>query len=298
MFLILDQQQTEFSLKLKDTAENKGIKTLYLTSTEIAQDLVLAFQLTDKKDSFKLRYRDTSIESQDLYGIYCGIHNFWPELWPRYTAEDARYAAQETYSLWVAMLASLSCRVINQPALDALAGTVLSKPETLHLAQKLGFRIPMIITLESGKVAADLSSSNTALQYADLGQNIAGEIELSDANKSDLQQSNNHCRITEIVAGQPAFVTLVGEQFFACCIDDRGMYQLMKNNDIPISEKTRIQNMQKELNLNMAEYYFRISKDNTWIFSGYGLPPSYSVKAFGDRLYDYIVNYAIGNGGS
>jgi hypothetical protein len=48
----------------------------------------------------------------------------------------------------------------------------------------------------------------------------------------------------------------------------------------------------------MAEFYFRLTADQSWVFSGYGRVPEHSVAAFGNDIIDYIVDYAIGNGGS
>ena len=170
MFLILSQAPTEFSLRLKRAAEHKGLKTLHLTSAEIARDLALVFHLTEESVNLSLNYKGASIGTADISGVYCEINVFDYSLWERFSPEDAQYAAQETQALWLAILASLPCRVVNPPALDTLAGTLLSTPEILYLAHRLGFPIPMVISLESGKTASELLTTGATVFYADLGE--------------------------------------------------------------------------------------------------------------------------------
>ena len=51
MFLILDQYLTEFNLRLKRVTERKEMKTLLLTSAQIALDLALVFRLSEQDAS-------------------------------------------------------------------------------------------------------------------------------------------------------------------------------------------------------------------------------------------------------
>lgn len=296
MFLILDQHLTEFSLSLRRVAERKGFKTLLLTSAEIARDLALVFYLSEQNVSLWLRYQDITIETPDIDGVYCGINVFEPELWERFSPEDAEYAAQETQALWLAILASLPCRVVNPPALDTLAGTLLSTPEILYFAHRLGFQIPMVITLESGKVTAELLVAGVSARYADLGKVWINETGLSDGDLPSLAQNEDHFRVKEEVPGRPVHVTLVGDQFFASALDADGSVTSVAARQIPCPVRTRLQTLHKWLNLNLAEYYFQVMADDTWVFSGCGRPPTSAVRAFGDVLFEQIVDYATGKG--
>jgi hypothetical protein len=298
LFLILDQQQTEFSLRLSSVAERKGLNTLLLTSAEIVRNLALHFYLSEQHVSLQLRYQDAIIESRDIDGVYCGINAFEPGLWPEFSPEDADFAARETQALWLAILASLPCRVVNPPALDTLAGTLLDTPEILYLAHQLGFQIPMTITLESGKVAAELLATGVPARYADLGAVWINEVPLSPVELSSLAHNEDHSRITEEMPGKPFYVTLVGNQFLASAVKEAdGSVRPVAASQIPRPIKTRLRTLQKRLNLNLAEYQFRVTVNGGWVFSGCGRPPSFGAAAYGDDLFAQIVDYATGKGG-
>jgi hypothetical protein len=296
LFLILDQQLTEFGLRLRSVAERKGLKTLLLTSAEIVQDLALVFHLSEQDASLQLRYQNDTIETHDIDGVYCGINTFEPRLWEQFSPEDAEYAAQETQALWLAILASLPCRVVNPPALDSLAGTLLSTPEILYLAHRLGFQIPMVVTLESGKVAAELLSAGVPARYADLGEVWINEMGLSQDDLFRVAQNEDHFRVKEEAPGKPTCVTLVGDQFFVCVPDVGNSIRSAAVGEMPRPTRTRLRTLHKELNLSLAEYYFRTVADGTWFFSGYGRPPIFAVAAYGDTLFERIVDYATGKG--
>ena len=89
MFLILDQYLTEFNLRLKRVTERKEMKTLLLTSAQIALDLVLVFRLSEQDASIHLQYQDATIETLDINGVYCGINTFEPRLWEQFTLDFA-----------------------------------------------------------------------------------------------------------------------------------------------------------------------------------------------------------------
>ena len=296
MFLILDQYLTEFSLRLKQVAERKEMKTLLLTSAQITRDLALAFNLSGQDASLHLHYRDVTIETPDIDGIYCGINAFEPGLWEHFTHEDSEYAARETQALWLAILASLPCRVVNPPALDTLAGTLLSTPEILHLAHQLGFKIPMVITMESGKVTAELLATGAPARYSDLGKVRISETCLSQKEYSNLEQNEDHFLVKEEVSGNLMYVTLVGDQFFVCEKDFDGSVKPIDARQIPNQIRIRLRTLQKKLNLNLAEYNFRVMADGTWVFCGCGRPPTLSVAAYGDTLFEQIIDYATGKG--
>ncbi|MGD8505070.1 MAG: hypothetical protein PVF15_00190 [Candidatus Bathyarchaeota archaeon] len=296
MFLILDQQLTEFSRRLKNVAERKGLETLVLTSAEIARDLVLVFHLSDKGVKFQLSFQGTSIESHCIDGVYCGINAFEPKLWDQFSSKDAEYAAWETQALWLAILASLPCQVVNPPALDTMAGTLLSTPEILYFAHRLGFQIPAIVSLESGKVTAELLSSGVTARYADLGDAWISEKSSSRVDLSLLEQKENHFRVTEEIPGRMMSVALVGSRFFACALDSEDTLTPITYRQIPRLVRTRLRTLHKWLNLNVAEYYFHVTAKDTWIFSGCGRPPTLAVTAFGDAIFEHIINFAVGKG--
>ena len=296
MFFILDHKETGFGQQLKSNATEKGIKTIYLTSQDIVHDILLDYRLTDHDEKFLIRAGNFEFSSEDIFGAYCGLNNFWPDLWPGFSSTDAQYAAQETYALWLAMLSSLTCRVINKPALDTLAGSLLSVTETLFLGHKHGLDIPLTLVLESGQTASALINDHSSVEYTDLGNKPWAAEKQDNKPESSHALNANHCRITEVVSGKLVFITQVGDRFFSCTKNGKDAAVPI---DILIPDKVYagLRSLQKVLNLNMAEYYFRISKDQSWIFSGYGRVPEQSVKAYGKEIIDYIVNYAIGNGG-
>lgn len=291
MFLILDEQLTEFSLRLKAVAERTGPKPLLLTSAEICQDLALAFYLSGQDVRLDLRYRDTILGRDDIEGVYCGINAFEPRLWKHFAPQDAEYAARETQALWLAILSSLPCRVVNPPALDTLAGTLLSTPETLYLAQQLGFSTPMVVTLESGKAAAELLATGTPACYADLGGVWITETGFRQVDLSSLAQREHHYRVTEMVPGRPVWLTLVGGLELGCALDAAGKARPLAADEIPQSVRARLRTLHQRLNLNVAEYHFRAMTDGTWFFTGYGRPPTFAAAAFGDTLFDRIIDY-------
>lgn len=293
MLLILDQYPTEFSLTLKRAAERKGLTTLLLTSAEIVHDLALAFYITEQEIKLHLQYQDIDIETREIEGVYCGINAFEEGLWERFSHKDAEYAARETQALWLAILASLPCRIVNPPALDTLAGTLLSTPEILDLAHQHGFHIPMVVNLESGKVAAELLASGGRTDCADLGEIWINETALRKDDLSKLSHNENHFRVVEKTPGKSIYVTLVSDEFFACAPDANGSIISISTDQIPSAIRTRLQTLQKQLNLKMAEYRFKILADETWVFSGYERPPIFAVAAYGDTLFEQIVNYII-----
>lgn len=296
MFLIIDHEETGFGQQLKSSATEKGIRTIYLTSKAIVHDILLDYRLTDQDEKFLIRAGNIELHSEDILGAYCGLNNFWPELWPGFSNKDAQYAAQETYALWLAMLSSLTCRVINKPAMDTLAGNLLSVPETLFLANKHGFDIPLTLTIESGHAASSLLKDHPAIEYTDLGKNPGEAERQENTHGPTAELTANHCRITEIVSGRLVYIAQIGERLFLSSKNGSGK-PVPADIIIPDKVYVGLHSLQKVLNLNMAEYYFRLDEDQSWIFSGYARVPEQSVNAYGSDIIDYIVNYAIGNGG-
>lgn len=297
MFLILDYEKTTFGRHLLAAARSMHLNTLYLTGKEIVHGLSIDYRLTDHDKRFTIRFGKQLIRSEDIYGVYCGLDYFTPMLWPCFSVKDADYAAQETYALWLALLTTLSCRMLNSPALDTLAGHMLSVPETLSMALKHGLNIPLSITLESGSAASTLLAAHGTLQFTNLGQISPQELVIQRTDAKSVTKIKNHCRVTEILAGNLVHIALVGERYFISGRDEnKSPFPI--DLRIPQKIKTGLYSMQNELDLNMAEYQFRITSNREWIFSGYSRVPTNAMVAFGDTLFNYIVNYAIGNAGS
>jgi hypothetical protein len=292
VLLILDQQPTEFTQKLKTAAEKKGTKTLLLTSEDIANSLSLAFFISNKETDCKFSFRGSEFGKNDIKGCYCAINAFEPELWPAFSPEDAAYAAKETQALWLGILSSLECTIINPPALDTLAGTYLSTPETMNLARDVGFKIPLVITLESGKTTAELLKCVQA-KYTDLGEPLLSDRTRTSNSLWAVEQSENHFRITEQISGKSVHLTVIGKKTWACEQNPQTPIRATDISQIPktIGAKTRM--LQKRLNLNCAEYHFQIQNEDEWVFTGISRPPLYSAFVFGEALFSLIVEFAL-----
>jgi hypothetical protein len=296
MFLILDQSRTEFSSRLKGLAEQKGLHVLLLTTADVARDMAVVFHLSDKDLQLHLLYQDLAVTTRDIEGIYCGMNIFEPGLWEGFTPKDAEYAARETQALWMAVLTGLPCRVVNPPALDSLAGASLSTPEILYLAHRLGFHIPMVISLESGKVAADLLRTGVPARYADLGEIWVNETGLSRDHLGSLEQNDDHFLVVEEVPGRPVYVTILGNEFFACEADAEGSVAPLPVSLITRPVRSRLRALQKQLNLVLAEYSLRVMADGNWAFLSCVRPPIFAVEAYGDALLGRIIDYAVERG--
>jgi len=293
MFLILDQKLDKFSLRLREIAEHKGLETVFITSAELVHNVLLVFHIAEQGCNLYLRYRDKVIRSSDIEGVYCGIDIFEPALWKYFAPKDAEYAARETQALWLAILTSLPCRVVNPPAFESLAGTLLSTPEIFYLAHQMGFDIPMMINLESGKIAAEVLRRGVPAYYADLGEMWINETKLIHNNIPFLEQNENHFQVVEEIPGKPIHISLVGDRFFACEIAKNGLVYPIDVSKIPYLIKTRLRTLHKRLNLKLAEYFFRIMVDGTWVFVGYIRKPLYAITAYGDVLFEKIIDYIV-----
>jgi hypothetical protein len=258
--------------------------------------MALVFHLTDKDISVHLQYQDVTFTIQQIEGVYCGINIFESTLWEQFSPKDAEYAARETQALWLAILQSLPCRVVNPPALDSLAGTLLSTPETLYLAHRLGFYIPMSISLESGMIAAELLGAGVPARCADLGEVWVNETYLRREDITNLKLNEDHFRVSEELLGKPIYLTLVGSKIFACEVHSGGSVVPLPINLIPRLIKSRLRTLHKRLNLTLAEYSFRIMTDGYFAFLGCTRPPVYTVAALGDEFIGQVIDYAVGKG--
>jgi hypothetical protein len=294
LLLILDQYESEFGLGLKRAAEDKGVNTLFVTSAAIARYLTVDFQLTQEVARLRLHFQGQSIDGAEIAGIYCAINAFEPALWSWFSQTDAQYAAAECQALWLAILSSRNCRVVNPPALDTLAGTLLSTPELLELARGIGFRIPTVVTLESGELAADLARSGALARYADLGEPLIQEVALGTDSLPALAQNPDHIRVVEEVPGKAVFVTLVGEDMLVCAPDGPDEWVPLAAETLPPALRDCLRQLHRTLNLNLAEYSLCHLPGGEWVLTGCTRPPYYGVRTYGERLYAHVVNYILG----
>lgn len=297
MFLIFAQYLDEFSQNLDRVAREKGLDTILLTSAQVATDLTLVYRLSCQDMHLQLQHGDTHIESGDIEAVYCGINTFEPNIWISFTSEDAEYAARETQAVWLSILTSLSSKMVNPPAMDSLAGTVLSTPELMYLAQQFGFQIPMVINLESGKIAAELLSSGVSARYTNLGEPLTHEGDVQQICIGDLQESVNHFRVLEIPPGKSIYLTVSGQELFASEVEADASVRTLDIAFIPAQIQSRLHALQDQLNLHLAEYAFRVTPSENWVFCDCQRLPLVGVAAYGDMLFAQIVDRATGQGG-
>jgi hypothetical protein len=235
-----------------------------------------------------------NIRASDIQGVYCGINAFMPFLFSHFSSEDASYAALETQALWLALLASLNCRIVNPPALDTLAGTYLAPAEFLNFARNIGFQIPMVAYLESGKITAEIYEAGTPARYSDLGQPWAEELTHSQVNINTLIENQDHFMIQENPPGKPVWITIIGKRLMACELNDSGTIVKTHAEHLPKFIRSRLLKLNRSLNLHMAEYIFKILIDGTWLLCGVTHPPQISTTVYHDTIFNEIADYLLG----
>jgi hypothetical protein len=296
VFLVLEEEPTEFGQRLQGAARGRGLTSVLMTSAELVHDLALAFYISHEGTFVRLRHKDWVIETPDIEGVYCSINAFSPALWKGFSPRDAVYAAQETQALWLALLTGLPCRVVNPPALDSLAGTLLPPHEILCLAHGLGLRIPTLLSTESGDVAAQVLSLGVAaccVDWATMWSPLPARKEQGSLAVAD---NPDHMQLVEALHGRPVWIAAVDSRFHACTPDTRGSISAVARGEIPREVTRCLQTLQKRLNLVVAEYAFRVMTDGTWVFTGCARVPSYSAAAYGDALFERIVAAAVEKG--
>jgi len=296
LILILDHTETEFSKNLRSVFDRRGEKTLLLTCEDIVRDTSTAFYLGAQKADFRVQYKDHDFHASDIKGIYCGINAFTPYHFPHFSAEDASFAAMETQAFWLALLASLTCRDVNPPALDALAGTYLSPAEFLFLAHSIGFHIPMVAYLESGASAAEVYKAGVPARYSDLGKPWVEEINHDQVNIRLMSENGDHFMVQENPAGTSVWVTIIGKQLVACELNASGTIIETLKEQLPKLIRSRILKLNNILNLHVAEYIFKLRQDGQWYLCGVTRPPQISIIAYGERIYHEIADYILGLG--
>lgn len=293
MILILETEGTDFTQKLRSVLQRRGVETLLISSAQLAQEVSISFSLGTDHADFQLRYLDKQIDSSDLQGIYCGIVAFSPLFFNQFSADDAQYAAVETQALWLAMLSSLSCRKINPPALDTLAGTCLSPAELAIQAHKLGLMTPAFICVENGEIAARINQSGVPARFSDLGKTWTVEINHNQVDLKALKRNPNQYFIQENPAGQATWVTIIGRRMLVCEGLPGGEICQVPSSQIPGQVRSQLRKLQKLLNLNAAEYFLK-RQDNNWCLCGVSFPPRFSILAYPDEVIFAIADYLTG----
>lgn len=298
LFLIIDEYSTDFCQKLRSVSIRKGLDTLLLTAQMIACEISVDFYLNDHTAEFKLCAGDFTMNSRDISGVYCGLNAFTPKLWDFFSPEDAEYAARESQALWLALLTSLGRRVVNLPTPDSLAGTSLSVFEFYNQARKLGFHIPMVLILESGEAALELSKTGAVAFYQDLGRPWPEEKILADYCREGIVEPGNHIRIREYISGRKVCITLLGQHIFASIVEPgEAAGTPMGFKEIPLSIRNCLLALHKGLNLNMAEYLFKLTDDGEWIITGIEKHPYFTFSVFGNCFLESLVEFVTGEKG-
>lgn len=294
MFLILDESESEFIRRLRSVSISMGLETLFLTGRQLAREVEIDYYLNDTETQFYLSHGDRQISIADLKAVYCGLDVFAPEWWTCFDADDAAYAAQECFALWLSILASLPCRVINRPAMDSLAGSAFPPSQFYHIASGLGFKIPLTMVLESGDRAMELIALGAPATFQDLGRIDAIEVHASQGLPA--QARENHIYIKEVVPGLPLYLSLVGEQIFVVYNDATGSLRSLPAEFVPAVVRERVQVLHRVLHLNWAEYQFSVSREGSWIITGYERCPRVAMAALGDELLAAMVAQIIYEG--
>jgi len=292
LFLILEQFTTEFGQGLCRIAKSMGIETMCFTAAELASKATIGLYLSNYGSEFSMRIHDRRIESGQLLGTYCSLNFFDAALWSHFEAGDADYAARETSALWLAILSSLKCPVINPPAMDTLGGTVLSPVEFLDLARRHGFQIPALVTVESGAVASELEGAGACITFTDLGEELECEREMGRDAILSPASVGNCFRIREYAPGDPVWITVVGDTFFAVMGGAGEATAVSPMVNVPDLIRERLKALQLVQNLRLAEYRLSLTSDGVWVMNGIERQPLMCLRVHGDRVLASVVTAA------
>ncbi len=284
MILILEMIETSLGNQLRSVLRKQGEKTLLLTTSQLTQEVSISFSINPTTSSFILHYQDLCIRSDELKGVYCGVTSFLPSQFPRFSPEDAQYAALETQALWLAMLSSLTCPLINPPALDTLAGSMLSPVELAEHARKLGFKTPFMVCVESGETAAQIYQSSISARFSDLGKPWINENNWSQIGLDMLSQNPNHFLIQENPPGLPIGIGVVGKHLLAYEIITDAKFKKLEYTKIPGNIRSKIRKLQKDLHLNAAEYLFKYHHGE-WMLCTVTNPLHFTLQAYPEDAY-------------
>lgn len=293
MILILEMVEAEIGQRLRSALEKQGDKALLLTSMQIAQEVSISFSLSAQKAGFQLCYQDLRLKSETLQGVYCGITAFPVGLFTRFSPEDAQYAALEMQALWLAMLSCLTCPLINPPALDTLAGSLLSPVELAGLARSVGITTPFMVCVENGRTAAQIQQSQPSARFSDLGKPWLVEINHPQIDLSDLSQNPNQYLIQENPPGLPVGIGIIGKRLLAYELSPGNRFKTLDYAKIPVNIRSQVRKLQKRLRLNAAEYLFKVHHGD-WVLCAVTHPLHFTLQAYQDEAYAALANFLSG----
>jgi hypothetical protein len=227
----------------------------------------------------------------DLEGVYSGIDVFPSDLWDCYSDQDAAYAAQELHALWLSILAGLTCPVVNPPALDALAGTLLAPAELFVRAREAGLDVPAVAYVETGAAAAALGAEPALLTFRDLGVLGYQEHRLGRDMLEVTPTRDRQIRVREWLSGETFSVVLAGERpFLAASNPERQAPCPRRPSGLPDGLLDRLLCLQRRLGLCLAEYTFSVSERDGWVLQAVQRRPGDDmIRAHGDELLAAIL---------
>lgn len=293
MFLILCESTSIFPLNIAKFLNKLGKETLILTPYDIAHHTSIHFHIKNNDHLFSIAYGEKNISNENIEGVVNEIHGFGKDLWPQMSDKDAEYASNETHALWLSLLSSLTCPVINPPSHTFLAGNSPTQSEFYHLCHQLGLEVPGYYIIESGTVASPLAEEKVLATFTDLGVYPYRKKILSKENLLFYPTYMDHIRIEEAYSGNIFSVILVNNTFF--CTKPGNGYEVsaQDNHIIPSNVKESLLKLQNSLNLIIAEYTFREYK-NKWIILSMDISPYFgTMKAHNNKILNEAANFLI-----
>ncbi len=113
MFLILCESTSLFALSIANLLNKLGNEILILTPDDLVHNTSIHFQIGSNDHSFSIEFKEKIISDENIEGVVNEINGFRKDLWPQMSEKDAGYAVNETHALWLSILSSLTCPVIN-----------------------------------------------------------------------------------------------------------------------------------------------------------------------------------------
>ena len=298
MILILAQYPRHFVKKIEEAIQQKGLAVILLTPFDIVHNLEISYALNTNECFLQMAYGTSLFCAQDIKGVYTELDTFLPELWGFFSQKDAQFAAMEWQALWQSILSSLACPVVNPPAMDALGGTLLSPLELLERAWQIGFEIPTMVVVESGQLASELAQGSVHLTYADLGNEQYRELPIDKNALLSYPADGDQIRIREYIGGRAVCIILVGDKPVATFWNEKQkMIMPLHLSEIPEHIIKKLFKLHASLNLRVAEYFFSVTPDHSWIFCDLRRYPSdETLSVHGDMLLASIIDLITGEG--
>lgn len=259
--LICEQYRTPLGEALYHYMDRKGLSPLWLTPDDIVKNLEITLYLDSETSRIHFAYGALQFRDTDLHGIYSTLDYFPSELFGFSSQKDRNYAVMEWHALWLSVLHSVKCRLVNPPAVDALGGAVFSSAEIFDKARKVGLAIPTVLEVESGKIALELAHSDLHLTYTDLGENISIERAMDKEALLKQPSAEHHLRIREYPLGKRVGITIIGSKLFLT------EYNSTSNDPLKWTDEVthKLMQLHKEIHLRVAEYLFCVTNEQQWI---------------------------------